>query len=131
MAHQSTASTNESMAGMQGMHGDMQGAIATALNCHTVCTQKIQHCLQHGGQHVEKQHMTLMLDCAQICITSADFMCRESQMHRQVCGVCAEVCEACAKSCDNIEDADGAMKACAEACRRCAEHCRQMSQVSS
>lgn len=112
-----------------GNYGSMSEAINAALHCHATCVQTIQHCLQHGGEHVTKDHMTLMQDCAQICITSADFMLRESQMHGQVCGICADTCEACAKSCDAINDPDGAMKRCADACRLCAQECRQMAQM--
>jgi uncharacterized protein with beta-barrel porin domain len=125
---QATSGQDQSI---HAMHEGMRSAIHTALNCHDVCTQTIQHCLEHGGKHVEKQHMTLMMDCAQICVTSADFMLRNSQFHTQVCGACADVCEACAKSCEGINDPDGAMKACAEACRRCAQECRQMAGMRS
>ena len=108
----------------------MQACLAACSNCHDTCLSTIQHCLEHGGQHVQKAHLTLMMDCVQICHSSQDFMLRGSQFHAQVCGVCAQVCAACAKSCEAIQDPDGMMKACAEACRRCAEECSKMAAMA-
>jgi hypothetical protein len=127
MAHQSTTSGGSSM---QGMHGGMSSAVDAALHCHATCVQTIQHCLQKGGQHAEASHIRILEDCAQICGTSADFMLRNSEMHAQVCGVCAEVCDACAKSCEGMND-DEMMQACIDACRRCSQECRQMAGMKS
>ena len=54
---------------------EMQHCIQNCLDCHRPCLQTAAKCLQHGGQHAAAQHITLMLDCAQICLTSADFCC--------------------------------------------------------
>lgn len=78
--------------------------------------------------HSEPAHIRLMLDCAEICQTSANFMLRGSDLHASTCGVCAQVCEQCATDCDRMGD-DAQMKACADMCRRCAETCRQMSMA--
>jgi hypothetical protein len=72
-----------------------------------------------------------LMDCADICRTSADFMLRGSPQHALTCGTCAEVCAACAESCERIGQQDGMMKKCAEVCRRCAESCRHMAQMKS
>ena len=108
---------------------ETQSCISECLNCHGVCLETIAHCLQMGGKHAEAVHIALLQDCAQICITSADFMLRGSQYHGQTCGVCAAVCEACAQSCDQLSEggANDFMARCAEACRRCAKSCRQMA----
>ena len=73
----------------------------------------------------------LLLDCAQICATSADFMLRMSDHHPQVCGVCADICDACARECESMADGAEFMRRCADACRRCAESCRRMSSGAS
>ena len=67
-----------------------------------------------------------MLDCAEICQTSAHFMQRGSDLHRPVCAACAQVCQRCADDCERLSD-DNRMAACAEMCRRCAESCRHMA----
>lgn len=79
-----------------------------------------------AGRHAEAAHIRLLLDCVQICATSADFMARGSDLHAETCAVCADVCERCARDCEQFGD-DRVMRACAEACRRCGEACRQMA----
>jgi hypothetical protein len=108
------------------MSHDMQQCIQECLDCHRVCVETISHCLHMGGPHASAAHIRLLLDCAEICQTSANFMLRGSDMHGRTCGVCAEVCDRCAEDCDRLGD-DDRMKACAESCRRCAGSCRRMA----
>lgn len=112
---------------------EMQTCIDNCQDCHAVCIETISHCLEMGGQHADPVHIGLLTDCAQICMTSADFMLRMSDYHPQVCGVCADICEACAKSCESLAtgDAEEFMKRCADICRKCAESCRKMASMSS
>jgi hypothetical protein len=105
---------------------DMERCIQECLDCHSVCLATVQHCLDVGGRHAEKQHITTLLDCAEICQTSANFMLRGSPHHTRTCAVCAEVCRACEQECRSI-GADETMRACAETCRRCAESCERMA----
>jgi hypothetical protein len=81
------------------------------------------HCLEMGGPHVEPDHFRLMLDCAQICATAADFMLRNSPHHPHLCRECAEICAQCADSCAELEG----MEDCARACRECVDSCREMA----
>jgi hypothetical protein len=104
---------------------DMQRCIDECESCHDICLQVVAHCLRQGGRHAEVGHTTTVLDCVDMCATSAHFMLRESKMHRRTCEVCAEVCDACAKSCEEFHG-DDVMRRCAEECRRCAESCREM-----
>jgi len=90
----------------------------------------VTYCLQKGGNHTEASHIRLLLDCAEICETSANFMLRTSELHTRTCGTCAEVCERCAQNCDRFGD-DAQMKACTDMCRRCAESCRRMSMATA
>lgn len=105
---------------------EMKSCIQNCLDCHSICLNTIQYCLQKGGEHAEPTHLRLLQDCAQICQTSADFMLRTSGFHHETCAVCATLCDACAKSCESMGN-DIQMKACAQVCRRCAEICRSMS----
>jgi hypothetical protein len=105
---------------------EMQQSIQAALDCGRICWETLTHCLQQGGKHAEASHIRLLVDCAEICQTTANFMLRASELHGRTCGACAEVCERCARSCDQFGD-DAQMRACADACRRCAQSCRQMA----
>ncbi len=106
---------------------DMLQCIEVCLDCHKACLQTIPYCLQQGGMHAESNHIRLMMDCADICQTSANFMLRGSDLHSITCGACAEICERCAADCDRMGGDDTRMAACAEECRRCADACRQMA----
>jgi len=106
---------------------DMRDCITNCSDCHNICVETATHCLEMGGEHAAADHIGLLLDCAQVCATSADFMLRGSTFHPQLCGVCAAVCEQCAIDCERLAGGDDVMLRCAEACRRCAESCRKMA----
>lgn len=113
---------------MRSMHSEnaMQSCIDACNDCHQVCLQTaMNHCLNTGGKHVEPEHFRLMMSCAEICQTSANFQLSNSPFSHRLCAVCAEVCEACAADCRKI----GSMDECAEVCERCADSCRQMASV--
>ncbi len=111
------------------MSSEMQTCIDECQNCHDVCVQTVQYCLGQGGEHASQRHIQVLLECAEICRTSADFMLMGAEAHPKVCAICAEVCERCAKSCERFGD-DDMMKACAQACRSCAESCRKMASMA-
>jgi hypothetical protein len=96
--------------------------------CHDICLQTLSHCLDRGGEHSKPEHIILLLDCAEICQTAANFMLRDSELHARVCAVCAEVCDRCAQDCERLAAGDDMMKRCADTCRHCAEACREMSR---
>ena len=101
----------------------VERCISECLACHTVCLRTAtQPGLELGGKHTEARHFRLMLDCAQICQTTADFLLRGSAVCDILCGTCALVCEACARSCEETGDLDE----CLWAARRCAEACHSL-----
>ncbi|AMK78562.1 MULTISPECIES: four-helix bundle copper-binding protein [Methylomonas] len=100
-----------------------QACIAACSLCHQICLQTaMNHCLETGGKHVKAKHLRLMLNCAEICQTSANFQLTGSHFLHHLHALCAEICEACAAECDEIGD----MKDCVVACQQCADSCRQM-----
>lgn len=104
----------------------MRECIQQCQNCHDVCTETINHCLQMGGAHAEQNHIRVMLDCAEACQTSANFMLRMSDVYGEVCGVCADMCERCQRECERFKD-DQMMQQCADACQKCAQSCHEMA----
>jgi len=106
------------------MDQDMARCIEACQHCHNTCLQTAMSlCLETGGEHLEPEHFRLMMNCAEICQTAANFMLSASAVHERLCQIGAEVCDACADSCDEI----GGMDDCVKACRDCAESCRQMA----
>lgn len=104
----------------------VRDCIDECVRCHEICLSTETYCLEQGGSHAEEAHITLLVDCADICQTAADFMLRGSDEHGRICAVCAVLCQRCAEDCDQFVG-DDVMHACAEACRRCADSCEQVS----
>ena len=67
----------------------MQECIDNCSNCHAACLETVVYCLQKGGHHAEEGHVRLLLDCAEICQTSANFMLRNSPLHAITCAACS------------------------------------------
>jgi hypothetical protein len=106
---------------------EMRQCIDECTSCHNLCLATVGHCLELGGKHADPAHIGLLLDCAEICQTSANFMLRGSERHQLTCRICADICSACADSCERMAGGDQMMKDCAERCRRCAESCERMA----
>jgi hypothetical protein len=110
---------------------NMERCIQNCLDCYKSCLSTLfSYCIPQGGKHSNPEHIQLMLDCAEICQTNANFMLRGSDLHIRTCGICAEVCSRCANDCGLFEN-DARMQDCAEVCRRCAESCREMAMAST
>lgn len=108
------------------LSSDMLGCIEECRRCALVCLNMATgYCLEKGGRHVEPEHLTTMLVCAEICDTAATVMTTGSSLHRQVCAVCADICDACISSCRDLDD----MQACIDACERCKDSCEAMTSV--
>jgi hypothetical protein len=81
--------------------------------CRTEChTALFNYCLEKGGRHAQVEHIKLMVDCIEICQTTADFITRDSELYSDICAACAEVCFVCAESCDSLSGED--MENCAK-----------------
>lgn len=103
----------------------VQQCIQDCHECGSTCQETISYCLRMGGRHVELSHMKLMIDCAEICRVSENYMLRDSAFSAAICAVCAEVCQRCAESCAQFTG-DTMMQDCAEVCRRCSASCQRM-----
>ena len=110
-------------------HAKIDGAIRVCLDCHSTCEYTIQHCLEKGAMHAAAAHIAVMRDCAQLCITCADFMSRSSSLNAAVSKLCADACEACLESCKTMND-DAHMQSCIDACQACTDSCRAISQMN-
>ena len=121
MTHAATTTTH--------LSADMQKCIDACDDCRAACLTTVAYCLEKGGKHAQSDHIRLLLDCAEICATSAGFLLRGSDLHGGICAACAEVCDRCAESCESMGDEQ--MRDCATACRQCAETCRKMAGQSA
>ena len=105
----------------------MEQAIENCTNCHRICLETAaRHFAGESAPKLDERLVRLLLDCADICRTSADFMIRGSDQHRHTCRACAAICAQCADECDR-QGEDPYLAACAEICRRCAASCAEMA----
>ncbi len=130
---------------------EMQECLDNCTRCHQVCLETLNYCLKLGGRYTDSVHLRLLMDCAEMCQTSANFMLRASDLHNKVCGVCAVICLNCATDCERFTvsgegsgaamskhsgkaevseaNVDEQMKLCAQTCRECARTCQQMADM--
>lgn len=104
---------------------DMDECIRNCTDCHRMCLHEALD--TSTGKPHSPELTRLLLNCADICQTSARFMISGSTHHIQTCAVCASLCEACAEACASV----AGMHECEEMCRRCATSCHGMSAVGS
>jgi hypothetical protein len=108
----------------------MEQCIENCTNCHRICLETAaRHFREERPPQLDEALVRLLLDCAEICRTSADFMIRGSELHPHICRACAAVCARCADECDR-DDEDPYLAACSEICRRCALSCAEMGGVT-
>lgn len=105
---------------------EVRECLRDSLDCYQTCTETIARCLITGGKHAAYEHLNLLMDCAKICNTNADFIIRNSPYYPQTCGITADICDECADNCDRFDE--DFMKECSAVCRRCAESCREMAR---
>src|SRR5262245_49806876 len=115
---------------LEGLSHQLRRCLELCQESHQSCWRAFDHCLGQGGRYVEERPLRLLIDCAQICQTSADFMLRSSSFHERICGACAEICESCADSCGTLID-DPVIRDCAEIWRECAVLCREISVIGA
>jgi len=104
----------------------LQSCIDHCTECREVCLEAVAHSLERGGRLAERDHLILLLNCAQICQTAADFMITGSHLHIHTCRACAVVCRAVEETSHPFE-ADSVIKRCIDLCRLSAESCEEMA----
>ena len=107
---------------------EVQKCVDACIRCYEVCTTTATYCMQQGGMHAELTQLLALLDCAEMCRVSANFMLRGSASHLSTCALCQEICTTCAESCEQIPE-DDVLRRCAEECRACAEACERMTGI--
>jgi hypothetical protein len=120
--------THSEMSGRLFSQNSTQSCMEICTQCHqTLMHTAMQYCLPIGGNHVDPEHFRLMMNCAEMCQTAANFQLSDSKYCRQVSSLTAEICEECAASCEKLGDMDD----CVLACRQCALCCRGMNSLNS
>ena len=109
------------------LDAEMHRCISACLDCHARCVEVAAHCLEMGGQHASRRYQVTLLDCAALCVATAEMMLRSSPLHQRACALCAEACRASETATHELAHGDALMLQCGESCRRCAESCERMA----
>jgi len=78
--------------------------------------------------HGDEGQIGALLDCAELCRMTANFLVRDSPLHSMACILCADACHRAARDCERFDDAR--MRQVAEACRRTADRCRRIAALA-
>ena len=92
--------------------------------CENACLVTLRHCLEIGGKHAEASHITMLLDCANICRLNVSAILLKSSHSKEIALLCADICDACADDCDRLAD-DEHIQRLTGVCRTCAEACKK------
>jgi hypothetical protein len=106
---------------------DLRAAFLACLRAHEACEAAVAHALRANEAGVDERVGTL-LDCADVCRTTARHIRHGSALLRGTAGVAAELCERAAEACAALGAAP-AMATHAETCRRSAACCRRVADV--
>lgn len=99
---------------------EMQQCIQNCQECHRALIDTANN--YKGGE--QTQHRTMLLDTAEMCLTTAHFMQHNSPLYGYMCQACAQVCNHCAGESERMGNTDTA-----NACRNCAWSCEQMAKT--
>ena len=104
---------------------DRRRTFLACLRAHQACEDAVAAALREGTGGDEL--VSTLLDCADVCRTTARYVRTGSPLVRGTAGVCAELCERAAEACAPLTEQDAIMGACVDACRRCAGWCRRLA----
>jgi hypothetical protein len=113
-----------------GLGEQIEDCIVKCLDCRSICVKVVDHYLRLRSVKSECPDIRSLLNCSEICATTARFMLRGSEFSRELCLFCAEVCKSCAGQFSGLRR-EAEIEACAAACRQCAECCERMARVAT
>lgn len=94
--------------------------IEDCINCHALCYSAGMRYPGSPGN----DDASVLIACAELCRTTANFMLAGLPLEQRVCELCAEACAACARFCEQ----NAGLDTCLDACRRCLASCKRMTR---
>ncbi|WP_223257252.1 four-helix bundle copper-binding protein [Phormidesmis priestleyi] len=82
------------MTATQSHQSQLESCIEACLDCLRECENCATACLDSEMIEMMAHCIKTCRDCADTCDICARFMARNSDLHAQLCGVCAEACGA-------------------------------------
>jgi hypothetical protein len=103
---------------------EIQQCIQDCLNCQQVCLQSADAGQQAGSDSAKMDHLQMLRDCAELCLTTAHFLQHGSPLAGYLCQAAEQVTTICSNECDQTGDSD-----CANACRNVSWSCNQLTKM--
>jgi hypothetical protein len=114
----------------ESMSTEIQTCLSAIKECQKACMESMAYCMSKGGKYIDVRVMSIMRDCAEMCMMCANMMKGSSEFVGRTCMLCYQICEKCAEACENWSD-DKKIMECIIACRKCAEYCKIIATVSA
>ena len=111
----------------QELTAKLQECVTHCLECHRLCLRAaMKYHLNAGANPLDVEQIRLLINCAEICHTTATAILVGAPLVKATCRVCARVC----RRCEADAARHGWMYECAQASRRCADSCQRAAGVS-
>lgn len=117
----------------QAIQGDLEALVRGIEACHEcgeTCTSCADACLGEKGVESLRRCITLNLNCAAVCETTAQLLTRRTEADWELIlsqlQACVMACRLCGAECEKHAHHHEHCRVCAEACRRCEEACNRI-----
>ncbi len=109
---------------------EMEACKQNCIECQTTCIDTIKYCKNQNGRYMDMSMMSMMRDCAEMCMMCVNMINDGSEFMGNTCSLCAQICDRTAIACEQMSG-DATMMFCAAICRKCAESCHKMGLNSA
>lgn len=113
--------------GESRMEQMVQDCITSCEKCRAACIRAITHSLEVGAEHARQEHIRLLLDCADVCQVSANFLLRGSPSAGYFCSIGGRLCDRYVREYKGL----CGLEECVAACETAAALCHRMGRVPS
>jgi hypothetical protein len=109
---------------------EMEACKQICIECQTTCIDSLKYCKSQGGRYIDMTMMSMLRDCAEMCMMCVNMINDGSEFMGNTCSLCAQICDRTAIACEQMSS-DATMMLCAAICRNCAQHCNAMGLNSA
>lgn len=105
--------------------------IDACLDAYKLCRETSAYAVQRGGRLAELERIQHLHDCADVSLTMANLLTRDSRFRRDLAPLCATIARACAESLESMEHEEPQIRATYAACCHVADACTMLSNEAS
>jgi hypothetical protein len=109
---------------------EMEACKQICIECQTTCIDTLKYCKNQNSKYIDMTMMTMLRDCAEICMMCVNMINDGSEFMGNTCSLCAQICDRTAMVCEKMSG-NVTMMLCAAICRQCAQSCNAMGLNSA